>query len=50
MRVGFDADPAVLRAELEGRGWLVIGSGTTLRIRRALPPPNVPLSDNVTGG
>jgi hypothetical protein len=50
MRVGFDADPAVLRAELEGRGWIVIGSGTTLRIRRALPPPNVPLSDNVTGG
>ena len=50
MRVGFDADTAVLRAELEGRGWIVVGSGTTLRIRRALPPPNVPLSDNVTGG
>ena len=50
MRVGFDADPAVLRSELEGRGWIVVGSGTTLRIRRPLPPPNVPAADNVTGG
>jgi hypothetical protein len=50
MRVGFDADPAVLRAELEGRGWIVVGSGSTLRIRRPSPPPNVPPADNVTGG
>jgi len=50
MRVGFDADPAVLRAELESRGWIVIGNGTTLRIRRPLPPPNLPPTDNVTGG
>ncbi|MDH7970852.1 heavy-metal-associated domain-containing protein [Sphingomonas sp. AR_OL41] len=50
MRVGFDADPAVLRAELESRGWIVVGSGTTLRIRRPLPPPNLPATDNVTGG
>jgi hypothetical protein len=50
MRVGFDADPAVLRAELESRGWIVVGSGTTLRIRRPLPPPNVAPADNVTGG
>jgi hypothetical protein len=50
MRVGFDADPAVLRAQLEGRGWIVVGSGTTLRIRRPLPPPNVAPADNVTGG
>ena len=50
MRVGFDADPAVLRAEREGRGCIVIGSGSTLLIWRALPPPNVPLSDIVTGG
>ena len=50
MRVGFDADPAVLRAELESRGWIVVGSGTTLRIRRPLPPPNLPPTDNVTGG
>jgi len=50
MRVGFDADPAVLHAELESRGWIVVGSGTTLRIRRPLPPPNVAPADNVTGG
>lgn len=50
MRVGFDADPAVLRAALESRGWIVVGSGTTLRIRRPLPPPNVSPADNVTGG
>jgi hypothetical protein len=50
MRVGFDADPAVLRAELEARGWIVVGSGTILRIRRPLPPPNLPTADNVTGG
>ena len=50
MRVAFDADPAVLRAELETRGWIVVGSGTTLRIRRPLPPPNVSPADNVAGG
>ncbi|MDO7842737.1 heavy-metal-associated domain-containing protein [Sphingomonas immobilis] len=35
MRVTFDADPALFRAELEARGWTVSGSGTTFRIRRA---------------
>lgn len=49
-RIAFDADPAVLRAELESRGWIVVGSGTTLRIRRPLPPPNLAPADNVTGG
>jgi hypothetical protein len=37
MRVQFDADPAVLHAALEARGWTVVGSGTTLRIRRNVP-------------
>lgn len=37
MRVQFDADPAVLHAALEARGWTVTGSGTTLRIRRSAP-------------
>ena len=35
MRVVFDGDPARSRAALEARGWQVLGSGTTLRIRRA---------------
>jgi hypothetical protein len=34
MRVAFDADPALFRAELEAKGWTVSGSGTTVRIRR----------------
>lgn len=38
LRVQFDADPAVLRAALEARGWTVYGSGTTLRIRRSPAP------------
>lgn len=54
MRVNFDGDPAALRALLESRGWTVLGTGTTLRIRRAgapsqgaapLPPP-----ENATNG
>lgn len=53
MRVTFDADPATLRAALEARGWTVVSSGTTLRIRRSAPPPGgqgqAP-ADNATGG
>lgn len=53
MRVSYDADPAVLRAALESRGWSVVGSGATLRIRRAGQPsqggqPPAP-ADNATG-
>ena len=50
MRVGFAGPPEVLRAALEARGWQVLGSGATFRIRRApqlLPPELTP--DNVTG-
>jgi hypothetical protein len=50
MRVTFDTDPAVLRSQLEARGWQVSGSGTTLRIRRAAPAPASPAADNATGG
>lgn len=47
MRVVYDGDPAQLRATLEGRGYQVFGSGTTLRIRRAqLPPPDVAPDDS----
>ncbi|MDF0489284.1 heavy-metal-associated domain-containing protein [Sphingomonas sp. H39-1-10] len=35
MRVTYDADPALFRAQLEARGWVVNGTGTTIRIRRA---------------
>jgi len=49
MRVNFDGDPAALRAALESRGWVVQGSGATLRIRRGgapsqggTPPPPSP--------
>lgn len=52
MRVAFDADPAVLRAALEARGWAVAASGSTLRIRRAAPAPGgagQPPADNSTG-
>jgi hypothetical protein len=38
VRVGYDADPAVLRAALEARGWSVSQSGSTLRIRRSGQP------------
>lgn len=34
LRVAYDADPAVLRAALEARGWSVNASGSTFRIRR----------------
>lgn len=48
MRVVFDGDPARFRAALEGRGYQVFGSGTTVRIRRPqLPPPDV-APDNAT--
>ena len=53
MRVGFDADPAVLRAALEARGWTVVASGATLRIRRSGQPSAggqaAPPADNATG-
>jgi len=44
MRVTFDGDPDALRAALEARGYQVLGSGQTIRIRRApaLLPPNLP--------
>ena len=51
MRVTFDGDPASLRSALEGRGYQVLGSGTTLRIRRApqLLPPEAPQDDRPAG-
>ena len=53
MRVTYDADPAVLRAALEARGWSVAASGSTLRIRRAGQPSQggqaPPPADNSTG-
>jgi hypothetical protein len=51
MRVTFDGDPAVLKAALESRGYQVLGSGQTLRIRRApqLLPPNLPADAQPTG-
>ncbi|MDN4632701.1 heavy-metal-associated domain-containing protein [Sphingomonas sp. PsM26] len=52
LRVQFDADPAVLHAALEARGWTVVGSGTTLRIRRnATATPGAPAApaDNPAG-
>ena len=44
MRVTYDGDPDALKAALEVRGFQVLGSGQTLRIRRApqLLPPSVP--------
>ena len=51
MRVTFAGDPALLKAELEGRGLQVFGTGVLLRIRRApqlLPPDLTP--DNSTTG
>ncbi|VVT03002.1 conserved exported hypothetical protein [Sphingomonas sp. EC-HK361] len=38
MRVGYAGAPEALRAALEARGWQVLGSGTTLRIRRGPAP------------
>lgn len=54
MRLLYDADPAVLRAALESRGWSVQSSGATLRIRRAGSPSSsggqgAPPADNATG-
>ncbi|KQM65982.1 hypothetical protein ASE75_06465 [Sphingomonas sp. Leaf17] len=50
MRVMFDGDPAMLKTALEARGYQVVGSGQTIRIRRAatLPPPVLPLDDSTT--
>jgi hypothetical protein len=46
MRVVFDGDPAQFRVALEARGYQVLGSGTTVRIRRPqLPPPDVAPDD-----
>jgi len=53
MRVSFTGDPVGLKALLETRGWIVSGSGTTLRIRRAPPSISAPAvsgGDNVSGG
>jgi len=54
VRVSFDGDPAALRPLLESRGWSVVGSGTTLRIRRGGAPsqggPATPSADNATSG
>jgi hypothetical protein len=54
VRVSFDGDPAALRPLLESRGWSVVGSGTTLRIRRGGAPsqggPAAPSADNATSG
>lgn len=52
MRVQFDSDPAVLHTALEARGWTVVGSGTTLRIRRnmpATPAAQAASTDDTTG-
>jgi hypothetical protein len=52
MRVVYEGDPALLRTSLETRGWTVIGSGTTLRIRRSPAPiatPATPTGENVIG-
>ena len=54
VRISFDGDPAALRSLLESRGWTVLGSGTTMRIRRAGAPsqggPTAPSADNATSG
>ncbi|HEX8420502.1 MAG TPA: heavy-metal-associated domain-containing protein [Sphingomonas sp.] len=49
LRVTFDGSPETLRAALESRGYQVLGSGQTIRIRRAprlvpadLPPDGAP--------
>lgn len=43
-RMTFDGDPALLRAALGARGWVVEGEGTSLRLRRgqAAPVPAPP--------
>ena len=35
VRITFDGDATSLRSQLDGHGWTVQGSGTTLRLRRA---------------
>lgn len=51
MRVIYDGDPAALRAALEQRGYQVLGTGQSLRIRRApqLLPPDIPQDDRPSG-
>ena len=51
MRVVYDGDPAALRSALEARGFQVLGSGQSLRIRRApqLLPPDIPQDDRPSG-
>ena len=51
LRVGFAGDPDALRAALEVRGYQVLGSGQTIRIRRAvrLAPPDLPADGAPTG-
>jgi hypothetical protein len=52
MRLAYDADPAVLRAALEARGWSVSMSGSTLRIRRSNqsgPSGQAASAENSTG-
>ena len=42
MRVLYDGDPELLRTSLQSRGFQVLGSGQSLRIRRALQlPPDI---------
>ena len=51
MTVGYAGPADALKAALEARGWQVVGSGTTIRLRRAprlLPPDLGP--DNATVG
>ncbi|WP_445193148.1 heavy-metal-associated domain-containing protein [Sphingomonas sp. Tas61C01] len=51
LRVSFDGSPDTLRAALESRGYQVLGSGQTIRIRRAprLVPPDLPPDGAPTG-
>lgn len=49
LRIAYDADPAVLRAALEARGWSVSASGTTLRIRRSGGSGQPAPTDSPTG-
>ena len=50
MRVGFAGDPAGLRALLETRGWIVLGNGATLRIRRSIITPPAGAEDGAAPG
>lgn len=42
LRVTYSGDPASLQAALQAQGWIVQGSGTSLRISRPAPPPAPP--------